>query len=344
MNIFKIVFVIIGTLIGAGFASGKEIYTFFYVYGIKGIFGIILSSTMICIVIYKSLKIVTLSNISTYREFLEEIFIFKNIKSKKNTKILNIINIVINIFILITFYIMIAAFGAYFKQEYNVNNIIGSSILAIISYIVLLGDIKGVVKVNQIIVPLLIVFVIILGIINFENIDIYDKIINIQEKNNSSIILSSLIYVSYNSILLMPVLIPLKKYIKSVKDIKKIGIITNIIICVLSLTIYTILLNINSDMKNLEMPVVYIVSQMSYIFKYIYGIIILSSIYTTTLSLGMSFLQNIATSRKKYIKTLIFMCISGVIFSQIGFGNLVELLYPIFGYIGLYQIYRIYKI
>ena len=29
----KIVFVIIGTLIGAGFASGQEIYVFFYAYG-----------------------------------------------------------------------------------------------------------------------------------------------------------------------------------------------------------------------------------------------------------------------------------------------------------------------
>ena len=32
-NIIKIVFVIIGTLVGAGFASGKEIYSFFFIYG-----------------------------------------------------------------------------------------------------------------------------------------------------------------------------------------------------------------------------------------------------------------------------------------------------------------------
>lgn len=32
-NIYKITFVIIGTIIGAGFASGQEIYTFFNKYG-----------------------------------------------------------------------------------------------------------------------------------------------------------------------------------------------------------------------------------------------------------------------------------------------------------------------
>ena len=41
MNVLKVVFVIIGTLIGAGFASGQEIYAFFYSFGIKGIYGIV---------------------------------------------------------------------------------------------------------------------------------------------------------------------------------------------------------------------------------------------------------------------------------------------------------------
>lgn len=40
-NILKIVFVIIGTLIGAGFASGQEMYIFFFSYGLEGIAGLI---------------------------------------------------------------------------------------------------------------------------------------------------------------------------------------------------------------------------------------------------------------------------------------------------------------
>ena len=36
-NIMKIVFVIIGTMIGAGFASGQEIYLFFFSYGLEGV-------------------------------------------------------------------------------------------------------------------------------------------------------------------------------------------------------------------------------------------------------------------------------------------------------------------
>ena len=51
MDILKVVFVIIGTLIGAGFASGQEIYAFFFSFGIKGIWGILVSSLIIGIII-----------------------------------------------------------------------------------------------------------------------------------------------------------------------------------------------------------------------------------------------------------------------------------------------------
>ena len=43
-DIAKVVFVIIGTFIGAGFASGQEIYIFFFKYGINGLVGITIYS------------------------------------------------------------------------------------------------------------------------------------------------------------------------------------------------------------------------------------------------------------------------------------------------------------
>ena len=96
MNILKVVFVIIGTLIGAGFASGQEIYTFFFSYGIKGILGIVISSTIIGLTIYKTFKIIEKNNIKNYKEFLD-FFI-------KNEKIKELINSIINIFILINIF------------------------------------------------------------------------------------------------------------------------------------------------------------------------------------------------------------------------------------------------
>ena len=171
-NILKVVFVIIGTLIGAGFASGQEIYLFFFSYGIKGIVGIIVSSILMGVVIYKTLIIVDKYQLKNYKEFLN-VYMPKE-KKLISVNIKSIINIVINAFILITFFIMIAGFGAYFEQELGINKIIGSVILAILSFVVFMTSVKGVVKVSEILVPILIIFITIIGVINIKDINIIE--------------------------------------------------------------------------------------------------------------------------------------------------------------------------
>ena len=107
-----ILYTIIGALVGAGFASGQEIYLFFYRYGKNGILGIFLCSLIFGIIIYKTLNIIRQNEINTYKDFLNIIF--------KNKKYLsNLTNIIVNIFLCMTFFIMISGFGAYFYQEFR---------------------------------------------------------------------------------------------------------------------------------------------------------------------------------------------------------------------------------
>lgn len=335
-SIFKVVFVIIGTLIGAGFASGQEIYTFFFSYGEKGLIGIIISTLLMGFVIYKSLCLINKYNIKTYKEFLE---IFKKPKEKDQYfNLKNIINIVINIFILITFFIMIAGFGAYFKQELKISSIVGSTILAVICYLVLMTNVKGVVKANEVLVPILITFLIVIGIIGLKGIDFMHIRDYIETTNTSNYIISAILYSSYNSILTIPVLITLKDYLKGKKQIKIISILATIVTIVLSVIIFLLLIKVDIDISTLEMPAVYVVSHIFKILKIIYGFIILGSIFTTAISLGSSFLQNISKNNKTYAQIALIMCITSVLVSNFGFSNLIKSLYPIFGYLGIIQI------
>lgn len=152
----KSIFVIIGTIIGAGFASGQEIYSFFNIYEENGLIGILLSCVIIGIVIYKVLTLSNEKSISTYQELLEKI--------KIPVKIRLILNAIINIFLLISFYIMVAGFSAYFYQEFNIPKIITSIIIVILCYITFMRNIEGIAKVNAIIIPILILIVLALGI------------------------------------------------------------------------------------------------------------------------------------------------------------------------------------
>ena len=338
-NILRVVFVIIGTLIGAGFASGQEVYLFFYSYGIKGIIGIFISSIMMGIIIYKTLMLVKGNDINNYKDLLK--LLIKKEEKKNFFNIKNIINIIINMFILITFFIMIAGFGAYFEQEIGINSLIGSSVLAILCFIVFRTNQKGVVKVSEILVPILIVFITIISILNLKDFDI-NNIKNYFINNKSyNFLLSSIVYCSYNSILLIPVLITLKNYINNKRKVINISVISTIIIVLLSISLFFILTKVDIDISKLEMPAVYVVSRMSKIFVIIYGFIILGSIFTTAVSLGNSFLQNVSKNKKSYTHIAVIMCITSIAISKIGFSNLINFLYPIFGYLGIIQIVRL---
>ena len=99
IEVISITLVIIGALIGAGFASGQEIFSFFYIYGKNGIYGILIMSILIGIFIYKSLKIIYQKQVYNYNDFLN-LFI-------KNTKIRNVILWIVNVLLLVSFYIMV---------------------------------------------------------------------------------------------------------------------------------------------------------------------------------------------------------------------------------------------
>ena len=330
-DILKIVFVIIGTLIGAGFASGQEIYLFFFSYGIKGLIGIFISSIIIGFVIYKTFNIINKYSIDTYKDFL-------NILTKKGSVVFNI---VINVFIIITFFVMVAGFGAYCEQEMGIKRLIGSIIFAIVTFIVFMTKVRGVIKVNELLVPILIIFLFIIGIISIKDIHILNLQNYVIRTNNTSFVIRAVLYSSYNSILLIPVLVTLNKYIKNNKQILKIVFISTVIVSLLSIIIFLLLVRVDVDISNLEMPVVYVVSNMFKILRYGYGFIILGSIFTTAISLGISFLQNTSKNRKSYTQIAVCMCITAVVISRFGFSNLVNLLYPIFGYLGLIQILRL---
>lgn len=335
MGIFNCVFVIIGVIIGAGFASGKEIYTFFFRYGIYGIIGISISIILIGIFIYKVLKIIKKYNINNYDELLD-ISIGK--LETKNISIKIILNFIINLFLLITFFIMCAGFVSYFKQELGINEILASIISAVFCYLILNKDMKGVIILNTILIPLMIAVLIILGIKAFDT-NLHMQMVEI----NSTWFTSAILYASYNTITLISILLPMKKYIKNKKDILKIVIPCIIIIALLASVVVLLLMTIDTDINKIEIPTVYAVRNFGDTYKYLYGIIIVCAIITTAISSGYGFLNNISKTKNKYKINNILMCILAIFVSFFGFSNLVNRLYPIFGILGLIQLILILK-
>lgn len=323
-NVIKITMLILGTLIGAGFASGKEIYIFFNRFGLLGIVGILISATITGIVIYTLLTIVKVNEVSNYSDMLKTI-------NSKHDCINKIIMIIVNLFLLVSFFIMTSAFSAYLNQQFGTNKYIASMIFILFCYIVFKKDLQGVMKINTILVPLLLMFILYLGIRNIPSLSNYNMNLLINE-NSHGFLISSILYASYNSIILIPILIKMKDSIKTKKEIFAITLISVITIILLCFSIYSLLLKNDSLVKKLELPLVEITKSR------LYSFVIIVSIFTSAISTGYSFMQNVSNNKKEYNTNLILISITSIVVSNIGFSNLVNAIYPLFGVLGFLQI------
>ena len=152
--------------------------------------------------------------------------------------------------------------------------------------------------------------------------------------NGSSWLVSGVLYASYNTILLIPVLISVNNIIDR-REVSKTSIVITFMIFLLATAVFVSMLKIDVNIKRIEMPVSYVISTQLSKLKVLY--VILTSILTTAISLIAGLMQNVKEKSNKKIM-LCLICISSIFISQIGFSALINFLYPIFGYIGIIQI------
>ena len=219
----------------------------------------------------------------------------------------------------------------------------GSLLLAIICFFVFLGNMKNIARINSVIIPILIVFIIFIGIYNLKFVNVHQIGHNIVVKQGISWIIQCILYASYNLILLIPVLINLKEFLKNKIQLIIISVLTSFIIAVISIFIFLLLINVDVNFTNLDMPVVYVIRNNLIEISKIYGLIILIAIFTTAILIGVGFLNNVSKNQREYRSFAFLMCLISVIVANIGFSNLVKVLFPMFGYLGILQIIILLK-
>lgn len=123
---FKVAAVFIGTVIGAGLASGQEIFQFFSKYGFKSIYAII-----ICMFFYIIFSIIFI-NLAYNKKF-------KNYNDlvcySLGNKLGFVADLMITIFIFFSNTIMISGGGAMLKEYLGINKIYGILIMATIAFL-----------------------------------------------------------------------------------------------------------------------------------------------------------------------------------------------------------------
>lgn len=340
----KVLYVIVATLVGAGFASGKEIYSFFFVYGTKGIFGIIISGALISWVAYKVLMLCYVNGISTFQEFCNYLIgrCFPGKVCGAVNEISGVINGVMNVILLITFYIMISGFSSFLYQEFYVGRVVGSIVIIFLCYVAFKRNVDGLVKISNYLIPVLIIFLVFISVKNVDFIENYNSIKYVFVESGWVVpVVKAVLYGSYNCILLVPVIVALNGVISGKRASLMVGVATFVTIVVLSFSVYNILLLGDVQTFALEMPIIQIVKRYGGLCRLVYVVMIAISIYTTAISTGCGFLNG--SSKSRFGRNLVLMCASAVVLSQISFSTFIELLYPVLGVIGFVEVVAIFR-
>lgn len=329
---FKVAATYIGTIVGAGFATGQEVLQFFTRFGTMGLFGLILTTVLFIVFGY---IIMSLGRRLTAQSHLEII------RYSAGKYLGSIIDAIITFFLFGALTAMIAGTGALFEQQLNLPSLLGSIVMGVITLITVLTGIKGVINSISFVVPFLLFSVIGISVYSaFSNPpDISATVISSGDNGLiSNWLLAAFLYVSYNTILSIAVLGPLGVKARDMKAIRIGSILGGFGLGISSVLIYLALSGNAAEIAGLEVPMIYIARKISFAVQMIYAIILIAEVYTTAVGSLFGFMSRISDIRKvsRYRTVIAIATTAAALFaSRFGFSNLVKYLYPLMGYGGI---------
>ena len=325
-NWIKIASIYIGTVIGAGFASGREIVEFFGIYGVKGIYGAVISGILFSLI--GSLLLVKIYN-NKIKDFDE---LVRNLFGKKFGFILDTI---ITFSLYTGFSVMIAGSGAIFKEELGLSFNIGIIIMAVCSFIVFLFSLEGLSFINSLLVPLLIIGIIFTSFyLNIREEYNFSNIEGISFTRKGNFLSSAFLYFGSNSLIIIVIFSSLLPIINSKRTAILGGVAGGTILSIMGMSILTSMLIYYNEVYTLDIPMLKVYNYIGKSYRKLYAIILWIAMFTTALANGFGFMNRVSKSKYKLLITALF-CISAIPLAKVGFSKLVGVLYPISGFIGL---------
>lgn len=329
IKIFEIAAVFIGTVVGAGLASGKEITEFFTSFGSISFFGILFCGAFYILMGTILSKISIKYELNSYSDVLK--IISPNLLGK-------ITGVITTFYLISSASIILAGSGALLNQFFGIPKILGSLIMLGIASIFLLRDTTGLIEVNSFIVPALLFTITLITLLYFffcKDIVSLDYIAKFTPPK-TGIAVSTILYAGYNILCCSGVLVPLSNESKNSKNV-----IYGVAIGALGLTLLSsainLLLLVNQPyIFELEIPLLLVSQRFGTVVQAMLLVIIWLEMFSTEVSDVYSISKTLEQSFNIKFKKGIFIVLAVALpISQIGFSNLISTLYPLFGVLSL---------
>jgi uncharacterized membrane protein YkvI len=321
----QIAFTYIGTVVGAGFASGREIIEFFVQYGTQGLIGIFLAALLFSWSGVQVMLIAHRLQASSYHQVSTYLF---------GKALGTLFNIVLIAVMLGTTSVLLAASGAVFVETFQVSAQIGIWFSMVCIFLVAANGLKGIHSVNSLFVPTLILFTLF--------VFLYNQPWRIAEGDSFILevikpwiwLKSPLYYVALNVCLTQAVLVPIGKESKSERPLIIGGLLGGLGIGLLLFLSYCSMQVHLPNVLLAEMPNIYMLSGVGKGISIAFALLVYAEVFSSL----VANVFGLAQQMNRWVPvspSLVLLGILGIsyLISFVGFSSLLTLLYPLFGQI-----------
>lgn len=331
----QIAAVYIGTIIGAGFATGKEIVQFFSQFGFYGLLGIIVSG---CLFVFLGTKIMLTAvdvQAKSFEEFNAYLFGRK----------LGLAATLIQFFMLIGVTgVMLSGTGALFEERFGMPANAGILLTIAAGFLIMRKGISGLLAVNVFVVPVMVLFHLYAAGEAVGRPDFWERLFTMELSNAGwKLWMSPFSYAAFNLALAQAVLVPLAFEVGDKQTIKRGAFLGGAVLTCLLLASHASLIQLG-DVSHYDIPMAQVVEQLIPTLHFIYAFLIYGEIFTSVIGNAYGLKEQLY-ARIQYPPSLLFFFIfsAGFLLSQISYSTLLGLLYPLFGLISLVFLILLWK-
>lgn len=327
----------IGTVMGAGFASGQEIMQFFTVYGGIGVLLLLLSGILFSMFGYAVFYLSKRYKTYDYNSFVIRIC---------GPRLSLIYDSIITMFLFFGVSIMFSGSGALFEESFGIDRMIGIITIAAVTLLIALKSVDGILKINSFVLPILVIVIlyVLLKTIAAGNLNSFSyNAATVYKGDILRPVFSMIFYCSYNSVLAMGVLAAFSQDIASLKILKKGAFIGGIGLMTLAAALNICLILYLPAILRLSIPVLYISSMHGVYIKYAVLFCIWGEICTTAIANVFSLAKRAVKNRPKHYKLIsLLIVVAGIPMAFVDFQRLISFFYPLFGALSMFLIAAIF--
>ncbi len=317
----------IGTVVGAGFASGQEVLQFFGLLGPRGLPAAILAALGFAFFGYVIMEV------------------GREVKAESHLPVLRyttgrfapVFDLIITFFLFGALSAMIAGAGSVLNQEYGAPWAVGAGLLALITVVTVLFGLKGVVASISAIVPFLLgsVLFVSLAVLRARGPALGAPPPSF-EPAVASWPLAGVTYISYNMVMSVPVLASLGGSLRNRKEAGQGALLGAAGLGLSLLLVYLSLVSSFPDVAGYEVPMAYLASSVHRFGGPLYTAVFLAEVYTTAVANLYGFSARL--SREGSLRFAAITTVAGAAAfgaASAGFSTLVRIVYPVVGWAGL---------